>query len=87
MTSNLVKVKPPKLLYLRAISPDLPVQRTAHRDSVEGEACIAAYKTDVNRRSPPTCLPRHRIDDRTLGVIPASTTWTTTAGKTCVTRV
>ena len=41
----------------------------------------------MTRRPPLTCLPPPRIDDRTLGVMPVSTAWTTSAGKACVTRV
>ena len=41
----------------------------------------------MNRRPPPTCFSPTRNDDRTLGVVPVSTTWTTSAGKACVIRV
>ena len=41
----------------------------------------------MTRSPPPTCLPPTRVDDRTLGVVPVLTSWTTAAGRACVTRV
>ena len=69
------------------ITEDLPVQRRARRDSIEGEALIVEYEADVSRRQPPTVLPPTRVDDTTLGVDPVMSTWTTAAGKACVSRV
>ena len=54
MVSNLVQVSPPGPLYLLAISPDLPEQRTSHGYSNEAQALIAAYKAGVTRRPLPT---------------------------------
>ena len=67
MADNLIPVNPPKPLYLREISPELPVQRTSCRDSIEGAALIVKYKQNLLRRPRPTHLPTPRIDDRTLG--------------------
>ena len=78
---RLVHDTPPEPLYFRAISPDLPVQRTSYRYSEQAQALLTDYKTDVTRQPPQTCLPSTRIDDRTLGVVPVSTAWTTSAGK------
>ena len=66
---------------------DSPVHRRARRDSVEGEALIADYEANLTRRPPPTVLPPTMVDDRTLGVEPVMSTWTTAAGKVCVSRV
>ena len=87
MASRLVQVSRPEPLYLRAISPNLPVKRTSYQDSEEGEALIVAYKQDLTRRPSQTRLPPTRINDRTPGVVPVATAWTTGASISGVTRV
>ena len=82
------QVSPPEPLYLRAISPDLPVQRTSHQYADEAQTFIPDYKADESRRPIPTRLPPPRSDDKkTGGGVPVSTARTTGAGKTCVARV
>ena len=48
---------------------------------------ISNYEADLTRRPPPMALPPTRVDDRTLGVEPGVSTWTTAAGKACASRV
>ena len=64
MADSVVQVTPPEPLYLREISPELPVQRTSYRDSSEGKALIVKYRQDLLRHPSLTCLPPSRVDDR-----------------------
>ena len=70
---KLIPVDPPKPLYLREISPELPVQQTSFRHSRQVSTLISMYKQDLLRRQPPTCLSTPRIDDKTLGLLPFDT--------------
>ena len=47
MADSLITVDYPKPLYLREISPELPVQRTSYKDSREGATLSLKYKKDL----------------------------------------
>ena len=57
MANSLVQTTLPEPLYLREISPELPVQRTSYRGSRTGAALIVKYKQDLLRRPSLTYLP------------------------------
>ena len=66
MASRHVQVIPSsEPLHENVIFSDLPVQRRARRDSVEGEALIADYDVDLARRPPPAVISPTRVNDRT----------------------